>query len=172
MSNIGRKIELLANVAIIVVAVLLSATLVKNYLVAGPAPVRESNPRRAPASSLIGEKVNLPDVDWQKNERTLILAISTSCHFCTDSAPFYKRLVAERGATRVVAVLPQSAGEGRDYLSKHGVAVDEVRQAGLDSLGVTGTPTIIMADKEGKVSSVWFGRLPPEKEREVLNQVH
>jgi hypothetical protein len=69
-------------------------------------------------------------------------------------------------------VLPQSPDEGRDYLSKHGVIVDEVKQTRLDSIGVPGTPTLIMADKEGKVSDIWFGRLPPEREREVLNQIH
>jgi thioredoxin-related protein len=167
-----KKIELLANVAIIAVAVLLGITLVKDHLVARPVQPGADNVRRSNERTQIGDKVNLPGIDWQKNGRTLILAVSSSCHFCTDSAPFYRRLVEERAATRLVAVLPQPSDEGKDYLSKHGVAVDEVRQASLDSIGVTGTPTLIMADSEGRVSGIWFGRLPPEKESEVLNQVH
>lgn len=166
-----RKIEFLANISIIVVALLLGVVLVKDLLAARPIPAGGNNLRRPNEAIQVGEKINLPDVDWHRNGQTLILAISTSCHFCTDSTPFYKRLAEERGATRIVAVLPQSPDEGRDYLSKRGVAVDEVRQASLNSLGVTGTPTIITADKEGKAGGVWFGKLPPEKEAEVLNRV-
>jgi len=172
MNSISKKIEVVANITIIVVAVLLGVTLVRDFFAARPVPVSGGDIRRSNERTLIGEKVSMPDIDWQKNGKTLILAISTSCHFCTDSTAFYKRLVEERGATRVVAVLPQSPEEGRDYLSKHGVAVDEVKQARLDSIGVTGTPTLIMADKEGMVSGVWVGRLPPHKEAEILNQIH
>lgn len=172
MNSITRTIECLANVAIIVVAILLGTALVKDHLVADPVLPGADNLRLSSKRTEVGRKVDLPGVDWQKNGQTLVLALSTSCHFCTDSAPFYKRLVEGRAATRIIAVLPQSPAEGRDYLSKHGVIVDEVKQARLDAIGVTGTPALIMADKEGNVSHIWFGRLPPEREREVLSQVH
>jgi hypothetical protein len=51
------------------------------------------------------------------------------------------------------------------------VTVDEVRQDSLDSIGVTGTPTLILVNREGAVDGVWVGKLPPEGETEVLGRL-
>ena len=167
MSGIIKRIELVANVAIIVVAILLGVVLVRNYLLP-----RSRAPQQAAASSIPpGTKLLLPGVDWKANGKTLVLALSTGCHFCTDSGAFYQRVAQERakaGNLRLVAVFPEPVPEGQKYLSNLGVTVDEVRQARLDSIGVAGTPTLIMADGEGSVLDSWRGRLPREKESEVF----
>jgi hypothetical protein len=40
-----------------------------------------------------GTKVNLPGVDWAQNEQPLLLVLDEKCRFCTESAPFYQRLI-------------------------------------------------------------------------------
>jgi thioredoxin-related protein len=109
-------------------------------------------------------------VDWSKNEKTLVMAVSSTCHFCTESAPFYRDI---RARTRVhtIAVLPQSVYEGRNYLSSLGVQVDEVLQAPLNSIDVNGTPTLILVGRDGTVIRTWLGKLPPDLEKEVLLSV-
>lgn len=72
---------------------------------------------------------------------------------------------------RLVAVLPNAVEESKQYLSYLGVSVNEVRQASLRSLGVGGTPTLILVDKEGKVAGSWIGQLPSSKEGEVLKHL-
>jgi hypothetical protein len=112
---------------------------------------------------------SLPDVDWGKNGRTLILAISTRCHFCAESAPFFKRVEKERPRdVKLVALLPQPVEEARRYLDGEGVHVDEVRQASPQSIGVAGTPTLLLVDARGKVSNVWRGKLQPDDEEKVI----
>jgi hypothetical protein len=36
---------------------------------------------------------------------------------------------------------------------------------------VSGTPTVLFVDQQAKVTDVWRGKLPPEKEAEVLAAV-
>jgi thioredoxin-related protein len=167
-----KKIELVANVAIIITAVLLVA-LAANRFIFSPQSV-PADQAVARQSIKVGERVTLPDFNWAQSERTLLLVLSTSCHFCTESAPFYQRLAQEktkRGGTRLVAVLPQDPTESQKYLSDHGVSVDEIRRASLDEVQVRGTPTLILADQTGAVITSWIGKLPPDKEAEVLSRL-
>jgi thioredoxin-related protein len=169
-TSIFKKVELIANVAIIIVAVLFSVVLVKSYLFTNSSPSNtnlETNNNEIHA----GQVVALPDVDWTKNGRTLLLALSTTCHFCTQSGPFYQRLVKEHGDTQLIALVPQSDDEGRQYLKKLGVEINEVKQVSMSELGLSGTPTLVLVDSSGKVVNVWVGALPPDQENEVLNQV-
>jgi len=158
-------IETLANLTTIVVSVILSVVLVKQFLLP-PRTRRVAGAETAVGASL---KDSLPGVDWGKNGRTLVLAISTRCHFCTDSAPFFKRIDKERPKDlKLVAVLPQPIEESRKYLDGEGVLVDEVRQAPPESIGVVGTPTLLLVDARGKVSDVWRGKLQPDDEEKVI----
>lgn len=163
MSQLLKKTEMMANIAIVVVAILLGIVLVKNYLL--PAPQAAMPETIAP-----GTKLSLP-IDWKANEKTLVLALSTTCRFCSESGPFYQRLAEERAKNqniRLVAVFPQTMEEGQKYLSDLGVTVDEVRQVRLDSAGISATPTLILANADGAVAESWVGKLPGEEESEVL----
>lgn len=169
MSNLTKKVEMAANVAIILVAVLLAAVLTRQYLF--PAQNQNQAQRPAPPVPQNGKPVTLADVDWKKNGKTLLLVVSSTCRFCTDSAPFYQRLVKERGSAQVIALVPQPPEEGRAYMQKLGVEVADVRQVSLAELGVGGTPTLILVDGEGKVSGAWVGALQPDKENEVIGRL-
>lgn len=167
MSNrVAKSVEVAANVAIVIVAVLLGVALFKNYLTGGAA--RAVAP---PAGVAAGTKLSVEGVDWAQNGRTLLLVLSDRCHFCTESAPFYKRLAAERaarGGARLVALLPQGVDAGRAYLNGLGVAADDVKQAQPGAVGAGGTPTLILVNDRGEVTESWVGRLPPDGEEAVL----
>lgn len=169
MNKPGKKIELAANLAIILVAILIGIVFVKNYLLA-PQSTPESRDYRVPP----GTKVSLPEVDWAQNGQTLLVVLKKECRYCAESAPFYQRLVRETAAqkgVRLVAVLPQEVSEGKEYLSSLDVPIDEVRQAELSALGVQGTPTLILVNGQGEVMESWVGKLPVEQETEVLKRI-
>jgi hypothetical protein len=164
MSQLLKKTEMVANIAIVLVAILLGVVLVKNYLLPKPQPTM-------PTPVAAGTKLSLPGVDWKANGRTLVLALSTVCRYCTESGPFYQRVAQQRATNqniRLVAVFPQSVADGQKYLSDLGVTVDEVRQARLDSINVMATPTLILANADGVVAESWQGKLPGETESELL----
>jgi peroxiredoxin len=171
-----------ANISITIVAVVGAGVLVKGYLL-HPSPVLMSNMKQVPGtkselpdarSSLQGTQVSVAGVDWAESDETIVLALSNKCHFCTESAPFYQKLtsdLAQRKNVRVIAVFPQQIEEAKKYLDGLGVAVTDVRQATLDSIGVRGTPTLMIVDKSGTVKQAWIGRLSSEKESEVFNRI-
>src|SRR5262249_42227358 len=100
----------------------------------------------------------------------LVFAVSTTCHYCTESAGFYRKLVekCKQQHVHTVAVLPQSQTEAQAYLGGEGVNVDEIRQAPLSDLDIGGTPTLVLVDQAGVVKHVWQGKLPSTKEDDVV----
>jgi len=161
-------LEMVANLSTIIVSLLLSFVLIRVFLLSEGRPAASAaKPQVAKGTSLKG---SLAGVDWSKNGRTLVLAISTRCHFCTDSAPFFQRISREWPAgTKLLAVLPQTVDESRKYLEQVGVRVDDVKQASHDAIKVSGTLTLLLVDKGGTVAGVWFGKLEPSQEEDVYN---
>lgn len=104
----------------------------------------------------------------------MLLALSKGCHFCSESAPFYRKLAEQasgRTDLRLIAVFPrETTNEARDYLDELGVSVSEIRQVTLDAIGARGTPTLVLADGGGRVVDSWTGRLTDEKEGELLSR--
>jgi len=104
----------------------------------------------------------------------VVLALSSKCHFCSESAPFYQRLndeVAQLRDARLIAVFPQEVDEAKQYLSALGVKIEDVRNASLNSIGVNGTPTLVIIDSKGRIEQSWVGKLSPEREAEVISRV-
>jgi hypothetical protein len=130
---------------------------------------------RQPAGPKVGLNLNqtpLKDINWAGNKNTLVLGLQTTCHFCTESGPFFQKLAAAAsGSTRIVAVLPQTVDQSKEYLSKLGVHVDEIRSAPLSSINVSGTPTMMLVNDKGVVRNVWVGKLPEAQQTEVLNAI-
>lgn len=46
--------------------------------------------------------------------------------------------------------------------------VDDVKQASLSTIGVRGTPTLLLVDNKGTVADVWQGKLDSGQEERLL----
>lgn len=170
-----KKLEVLANISVIVIAILVGTVLVKRYWLPpstqGTAQASPSNPSTKGVQT--GTRITLPGIDWRKSSRTLLLVLSTNCRFCTESAPFYVKLQDQKSSdVRIVAVLPQPIADAKTYLDKLGVRVSEVAQSDLRSVGVSGTPTVLMINKEGVVTDSWVGKLSDDAAARVINLVN
>lgn len=168
MNNLSRKLEIVANIGIVAVSVLLVVFIVqRTFFSAGSAP--PSLPK-APA---VGTRIELADYNWSDGEKTVLLVLSESCKYCTESAPFYRQLVerAKTNGVRILAAFPGEKESGQKYLSTLGLTEIEARQAPLEKLQVRGTPTLLLVNQQGEISQAWVGKLPPEKEVEVFNQL-
>lgn len=171
----------MSYVATMVIAILLSFIVVKQYLVSTPQQAVADIPvqrvanasqqviTRPPQENLVGKSVPL-DLNWKDNKKTLVLYISTICRYCTESAPFYQRLVAEnsRNGVNLVAVFPQSIEEAKEYLQTHNVNIDQVYNNSLNSISVRATPTLMLVDENGVVTDFWRGKLTADREAEVM----
>jgi hypothetical protein len=162
MNTSMKRLEVAVNVAILC-AFLMVAALAAQRFWSARTNARITSPE-------IGTKVSLAGVDWSKSDRNLVLALSTKCPFCSQSAPFYKELVpdAEQRGIQIIAVLPQALPESRSYLNGLGVDVQNILQSPLDSVKAKATPTLLIVDKTGTINKAWVGKLESQQEKQVI----
>jgi hypothetical protein len=159
--NWAKRLDIATNVAILCAFLLVAALAAKR--------LREPA-SRGQIETALGTKLSLQGVDWSQSNQNLVLALSTGCHFCSESASFYRQLIpsATRNRIRVFAVLPQAVSDSRSYLEKLGVPVPEVVQSPLGAMSVSATPTVLLVDRNGRIRKAWVGKLGLEQERQVI----
>lgn len=162
-----KKLELISYVAIIIVCAIASVNLIGQ---------RFEKPRPSSAQlerSLVGTRLSLGEIPWSKAKVTLVLAMSSHCVFCAQSLPLYRKLnVLANSAARpfsLVVVCPDATSDISSYLSANAISPARVLHADLRSLGITGTPTLLLVDSSGVVRKVFAGRLADSREQELLH---
>ena len=165
MPQLSKKLETFISIFILLFCGFLSGFFIHKYFF--------SSINQPEALQATSKQITLPGMDWSKQSKTLILALQSSCHFCTESAPFYKRLIEHlKGKNiKLIAVFPTDIEKSKAYLDKLGLTAIEVKQASLDSIQVNGTPTLLFIDEKGEIIDSWVGKLPPYKETEVLSKL-
>ena len=165
-SKVRANIELTAQVIIALAVVVAAAALVKRTFFPGP-----GNPNLPRINA--GERLSVPNIDWEKNQKSLVFFLKKDCPYCTTSAPFYRQLIEDASKRNVksVAVLPNSADEARKYIQYLELPIENIQTGGsLAAYKITGTPTVLFVDKEGIVRSAWFGA-QPEREKEMRDKL-
>ena len=142
------KIEVVANVIVILLAIAIGSVYLKDRL------------------------ASLDGWDWGAHDRTVVLVLRKGCHFCEDSAPFYQRLVTKQqqdgSSTGIVAVFPDAADAVKEVVQSEGLGVRALAGVPLERLKVSGTPTVLMVDRNGTVLNAWIGMLSPRQELDVM----
>jgi|HubBroStandDraft_1064217.scaffolds.fasta_scaffold366943_1 hypothetical protein len=133
-----------------------------------PSQEAENVPSRDP----VGREVKLPGADWQAAPISVLLQLSSTCHFCNESMPFYKQLMAARqaqgGKVPVIVASSDAVAVMRKHLEDEQVIVDKVLHSRLESFA-TGTPTVYIVDSKGLVRRAFIGKLDPSGEKELLS---
>ena len=156
-----RFLEISANIAIIIVAVILIGNFVWSKM----------RPKRELEKLTIGSKVSLSEIKWEEG-KTLVLALQRGCRYCDESALFYRRLHDQRSGSepRLIAAVPGAKNETAKYLKDLGVIVDDIVNVSLSDIHVSATPTLFLVDRSGQVTNVWVGKLDASKENEVIQR--
>lgn len=129
-------------------------------------------PQANPDKELAGTTISLPGISFVNGHESLVLVISTKCHFCQESLPFYKQLSEKAsGKIDLIAVLPEPESEAKKFLADAGVQTDHVVKATPNSIGVQGTPTVLLVDGKGKVKNLWLGHLDEDGQKQLLSTV-
>lgn len=160
------KLEAIANVAVILVALAIGCVVLGRYVAA----------YRAPRPVAVGDRLAaIPNLDWRQHRHTLVLALNTGCHFCEESVPFYQRLADTQalggGELEIVAVFPNDAEIVRQFMTKEALRIRSVAALPLEKLHVNATPTIILVTNRGRVERSWSGALTPPDELELLKSL-
>ena len=155
------------NVAILIVAIALSSLLVKKFFLQ---PTQNSDYRIAPEARL-----SISGVNWADSDRTVLLALSKGCKYCSESAEFYRRLAAgitSQTTMRLIAVFSEKESDAEAYLKQLEVPIRELRYESLSSLGIKSVPTLAILDRNGVVTDMWVGKLSPLKESALMSKLN
>lgn len=157
------------NVAVLLVALAVLSTFAWNYFGRSPTPQLQAGFQKGQTFAQV------PGVSYGSSPRTLLIAMSTRCHYCAESLPFYKQLVeAQRTSgreTHVVAVFPNQEPEVRQYVQQNRLDLETVAGVDLGTLNIYGTPTAVLIDDSGKVRDFWLGKLPEDREQQIIKAV-
>jgi hypothetical protein len=162
-TRVGRYLANAANVVIIVAGIV---------LIVGLTRISRTTTHIEPGSGYkAGEQLTgLPSGSLSGARKNLVLVMNTSCRFCEESMPFYKRLGQLGNPDVAFAVLgPEPASTLRAYLAGQGVKPNFVATLPDGALGrIRGTPTLVLLDEKGVILDIWVGRLPDAVQNRVL----
>jgi thioredoxin-related protein len=163
--KLRANIELAINIVIALSIVVVAAVVVKRY--AFP-PV---NPGSLPQITK-GERLNIPNVDWEQNKKSLVFFLMKDCKYCESSAPLYRQLIEDASKRNVkwLAILPNSIEEGRKYVQSLDLPIENVQTGSLSSYKIPGTPALLFVDNKGIVTGVWIGAVTG-REQEVRDEL-
>lgn len=167
--GIRQTLETATNVAVLVAAVLVTAYFGVLFFRGGSTGQTGNSPQP-------GLRLAAPDgYDFGQHDHTLILALSTDCAHCLADAPFYRELAYIAGAADcshgLLALFPDDPDAVGDFQATHELWAPVVANTSLDAIGVSGTPTIMLVDRDGAVERVWVGELSADREQEILELV-
>lgn len=165
-----RILDGVTTLAVLAVCILILADAARSYNQPAPTPVASQS---APPVPVAGDRLaSIAGLDLSQSPKTLVLAIQSSCHFCSESMAFYRELVQHRGASvRLVVVAPDDPAVARRYVADNGFTPDAIVTSDLLALNVGGTPTLMLAGASGVIERVWMGKLSAAREQEVLAEV-
>jgi hypothetical protein len=128
-----------------------------------------------PGNYRIGDVLpGLPGIDFGAAPVTVMAVIRSGCRYCTESMPLYRELIETYGVTgqaTFVAVCLDSLEVCRQYLRRHRVEMTAIAVDSRTSLQVTGTPTLILADRSARVKGVWLGAPPQRTAARIRSEV-
>ena len=159
------RLEKTATATLVFSFLLLAGVVTRGY-------VKNRAANRAVAPQVkIGEAIKIPDASPGKSHSTLVLVLSSGCHYCMEDLPFYKQLSDFRRPSadiRLLAALPEDVNSARAFLEGAGVFTDGILSLAPGDLGVRIVPTLLLLDRDNKLQAYWAGALSREAQQEVL----
>ena len=160
-----RYIERVTYLALLVTCVIASTVLVRNAFVS----------RNSAIGPKIGTRVAIPSLSWSAPNTYVVLAVSSQCRFCVESVPFYKTLSdwkqKNHSDLKLVVVSPEATGTTEEFLRSNRIIADTVVSYPLQSLGVSGTPTLMIVDSKGVLKGVHHGKLQPDEQADIIGDL-
>lgn len=163
-TSLKDKIEITTNALIVLVLLMIGGTYVKSRM--GSHTVSLSP----------GEKISAPHgYDWRNHDQTLVVAVRQGCVYCERSYPLYRRLEGLEHDNHLKAhmliVMPDDPANEAAVLKSQGISSQSVPSTVLNDIKVSGTPTLLLVDANGRLLQSWVGELEPSKAEALVAQL-
>lgn len=168
-TKLKSYLEVATNVAVLMASLVVLSVYGLSYLAGKPKTVLTVGLQK-------GQTVRaLPQHDFGSSSQTLIIAMNTECHFCTESVPFYNQVIETQQAldkpTRVIAIFPNTEEEVKRYTHQQRLKADTISGVNLSALNLSATPTVILVDSGGRVLDFWIGKLAENAEQQIIKSL-
>jgi hypothetical protein len=158
-----RLLARCVDVTFIVVSVVLAGSIVHGVWLRPAGKHASVNTIRGTAA--LPAELRVPSTS---KTRRVVFFVNSHCEFCTDSLPFYERVVAAAGrrsnAPEIVFASLEPQADLDAYLKGHAIAGATVQMRSPGAL--TGTPTLLVL--LGQEVASWEGKLTHSQEQDVL----
>jgi rhodanese-related sulfurtransferase len=117
------------------------------------------------------KEVRLEGVDLSKSIQNIIVFVDSSCKFCDLDAPFYQRLAkaSQSQDVNIIVAFPHDLRNGKQYLAEKKIEPDEVVRLDFKQIGIQGTPTLMLLNREGGIIAKWTGELSAPVENYIVS---
>lgn len=160
-----RSLNFVANILLVLIGTILVGTFAYRIFYQpsiGSLGSLEANLLKA------GEKFKgLQEINFEKSPNTILLVTDIKCPYCTQSLPFYKKLISkskENSSFRIIAVFTNEKEEVARYLREHEFDVEFIPDIDLVKLKADATPTMIWVDANREIIGSYQGMLKEEQE--------
>ncbi len=161
------RLETVANIAVILACTLFGV----HY---GTDLYKRARASPPPSPYQVGDIIqDTPELGLRQAGMTILLVTRSSCHFCSASMPFYRRMTeaARQSGVRVVGATSEELDANRSHLSSNKILAESVVSVEGNHIKASGTPTLILVRRNGQVVNSWVGQLQEAREGEVLNTI-
>jgi thiol-disulfide isomerase/thioredoxin len=105
----------------------------------------------------------------------VVLALRSDCRYCKASLPLYRQIVevANQPGSHIAVqvVTEEDPARLREFLKSEGLGIAPIFHESLASLGVPGTPTILLADSGGTIKDELVGVLTKERAQALIRDL-
>jgi len=167
--RLKTALEIATNIALLLVAIAALTSFGVNYF------VKSSSSTLSPGLQKGAILEPIPRVDYQNSKQTLVIALNTNCGYCRDSLPFFRELIEasnQSNNTHLVAIFPNNPDEVKKYVNDNHLSLDSIADADFRSLGIRGTPSLILIDSKGIVNDFWIGKLQRSEEDQLIHSLN
>lgn len=175
-----RKMDLFANAAIALVALLIGFTLIHQQIDRRKAAKIAAASAAMQSAILPGKPLEPPaGYQWGPHNRTLVLALRYGCIHCEHNMHFYKQLQQLQdqakqsdAKTSLLSVFPDDTFVAQHDLDSHSLkGMPFLANVDFAALHVPGTPTLLLVDNKGTILQSWIGELSSREQDEVMKAV-
>jgi thioredoxin-related protein len=167
VSSFKNKVEIATNILIVLVVLLLGGHYLKAHL---------GHSSSSDTELTIGNKLESPKgYNWREHDQTLVVAVHKGCVYCERSYPFYRQLESlehdNHLKAHMLVVMPDDPLSGAALLAEQGITSQRIANIPLISIKVSGTPTLLLVDANGRLLQRWVGELDASNTEAVLAQL-
>jgi len=166
-----NRFEAAVNIAVLVMSVTVVYAVVQRFVVPTYFRGQSTSGYRA-GDVLTGSLGELP---LSPSRLSALLIVSKHCNYCTDSAPFYRTLLASHahapgGTFQTIIIGGTGLEDAKAFATTNRLLADHILAMPKDAWArVSGTPTLLLVDSSGRVVGSWTGKLSSRGEHQVVD---